>query len=159
VSSGEDFLRGSLVQQRCGYGSRWLQNRPRPALRFRSLPLDGLLHFQPFFQMGLLPEDRPQHPGHLFVFLHCPGEKVGCAKIEAEACIACQCPSQGTKQDFVVIVQIFDHRQLARNSRTLLEAGASQELRHRAERVGAKRADAFPDPVNQLIELGVLVSE
>jgi len=53
-----------------------------------------------------------------------PGEKVGGAKIETEACIACQCPSEATKQDFVVVVQIFDHRQLARmRSRTLLETG------------------------------------
>jgi hypothetical protein len=57
-----------------------------------------------------------------------PGEKVGCAKIEMEACIAGQRTLQGTKQNFVVIAQIFDHCQLARmHSRTLLEAGASQD--------------------------------
>jgi hypothetical protein len=51
---------------------------------------------------------------------------------------------QGTKQDFVVIVQIFDHCQLTRmHSRTLREAGASQELRHRAD--AAKRTNAFAD--------------
>jgi hypothetical protein len=44
------------------------------------------------------------------VFLYGPGEKVGCAKFETEACIACQCPSQATKQDYAVVVQIFDHR-------------------------------------------------
>ena len=46
---------------------------------------------------------------HAILACSCMGEKVGCAKIEMEACITGQRTLQGTKQDFVVIAQIFDH--------------------------------------------------
>lgn len=60
----------------------------------------------------------------------------------------------------MVIVQIFDHRQLARvYSRTFLETGASQELRHCAESVATQRADTFRNSVDQHIQLGVLVTK
>src|SRR5436305_14173366 len=50
--------------------------------------------------------------------------------------------------------------QLARmHFRTLLEASASQELRHRAESVAPQRADAFPNLVDKHIQLGVLVTK
>src|SRR6476646_4236114 len=124
------------------------------------LSLDGLLRLQPFPQMVLFPKNGLQHPSYLFVLLHGPCEKFGCANIATQACIACQNSTQGTKQNLVVVVQIFDHRQLVWvQSRTLVEAGASQKLRHRTERVAAKRANALRDLVDQLIEPGVLVPE
>jgi hypothetical protein len=130
------FLHGPFVQQKCRYGSRRGRDR-----RFDSaLPLHGLLLFQPISSNWLdsLEPDATSKPS-----LRAPemGEKVGCAKIEMEACITGQRTLQRTKQDFVVIAQIFDHCQLARmHSLTLLQAVI---LRHRAERVGAKHADAF----------------
>jgi hypothetical protein len=52
-SCGRSFLCGTFVQQRW---SSLVQNRPRPAFRFGS-PFDGLLLFQPFLQIGLIPEN------------------------------------------------------------------------------------------------------
>jgi len=107
-----------------------------------------------------LPKYGPQYPSHLFVLLHDTGKKIACANVTMQALIACQSPSQRMNQDFVVVVQIIGHRPLAGiHSRTFLEASASQEFRHCAKRVGAQRPDAFPDLIDQLVYLSVLVSE
>src|SRR6266403_1128605 len=67
-----------------------------------------------------------------------PGEKVGCAKIEMEACMPAREPCKERSKTSWSPAR----------SDALPDApggGCIPGLRHRAERVGAKRGDAFAD--------------